>query len=361
MTFDISATWVNFSRMHNALTPFRKYSDFSGRASPREFWSFFALSAAVFVTAVVLTGVSAQTSAKATPTWALVYVFWWAVTAVPWFALLVRRLHDQGRSGWLVSINIAGYVALFIEPLAGMALLTISLGLMALRGEQGRNRYGEVADATLDTAGVSSGGDIETSGEQPPRDQHGVLRLSDGTFECAGMAFASYKEAYQFGLTEERRSTRQPGEADNGARGSVAIEGVYDPASKEQASENCASSMSAGVDKYEVTPTSDGRFMSGGYTFTTRAQAENYAQRRRGTATPSAVVGANGATASFPDNPTKPATYSGPKESWAEIEPGIKLGRDGQFYVRGYAHAKLDDARRAARLFLCLYMKNGET
>lgn len=348
MTFDISATWVNFSRMHNALTPFRKYSDFSGRASPREFWSFFALSAAVFVTAVVLTGVSAQTSAKATPTWALVYVFWWAVTAVPWFALLVRRLHDQGRSGWLVSINIAGYVALFIEPLAGMALLTISLGLMALRGEQGRNRYGEVADATLDTAGVSSGGDIETSGEQPPRDQHGVLRLSDGTFECAGMAFASYKEAYQFGLTEERRSTRQPGEADNGARGSVAIEGVYDPASKEQASENCASSMSAGVDKYEVTPTSDGRFMSGGYTFTTRAQAENYAQRRRGTATPSAVVGANGATASFPDNPTKPATYSGPKESWAEIEPGIKLGRDGQFYVRGYAHAKLDDARRAA-------------
>ncbi len=337
--------------MHNALIPFRKYSDFSGRASTREFWSFFALSAAVFVTTVLLTGLSAQTSAKATPTWALAYVFWWAVTAVPWFALQVRRLHDQGRSGWLVSINIAGYVALFIQPLAGMALLAISLGLMALRGERGRNQYGaasEVADARFDTVGISSGGDIEASDEQPTRDQHGVLRLSDGTFECAGVVFASYKEAYQFGLTEERRSTRRPGEADGGARRNAAIEGVLDSASKEQAPENRASSMRVGVDRYDVTPTSDGRFMSGGYTFTTRAQAENYAQRRRGTAAPSAAVGANGATAGFPDNPNKPATYSGPKESWAEIEPGIKLGRDGQFYVRGYAHPKLDDARRAA-------------
>lgn len=120
--------------MHNALTPFRKYSDFSGRASAREFWWFFALSVAVFVATVLLTGISAQSAAKATPTWALVYVFWWAVTAVPWFALQVRRLHDQGRSGWLVSINIAGYAALFIEPLVGIALLAISLGIMALRG-----------------------------------------------------------------------------------------------------------------------------------------------------------------------------------------------------------------------------------
>lgn len=337
--------------MHNVLIPFRKYSDFSGRASPREFWWFLALSAAVLVITVFLTGVSAQAAAKATPTWALVYVFWWAVTAVPWFALQVRRFHDQGRSGWLVSINIAGYVTLFIQPLAGVALLTISLGLMALRGELGRNRYGEapkVADATFDTVGVSSEGDIETAGEQRARDQHGVLRLPDGTFECAGMAFASYKEAYQFGLTEERRSTRRPGEADGGARRNATIEGVLDSASNEQPTENRGSSMSTGIDKYEVTPTSDGRFMSGGYTFTTRAQAENYAQRRRGTAAPTAVVGANGATGGFSDNPPQPATYSGPKESWAEVEPGIKLGRDGQFYVRGYAHAKLDDARRAA-------------
>lgn len=192
--------------MHNALIPFRKYSDFSGRASPREFWWFFALSAAVLIITVFLTGVSAETAAKATPTWALAYVFWWAVTAVPWFALQVRRFHDQGRSGWLVSINIAGYAALFIQPLAGMALLAISLGLMALRGERVRNRYGEapeVANAAFDPVGASTEHHIQTASEQPIRDRHGVLRLPDGTFECAGLAFASYKEAYQFGLTEE--------------------------------------------------------------------------------------------------------------------------------------------------------------
>ncbi len=337
--------------MHNALMPFRKYSDFSGRASPREFWWFFALSAAVLVITVFLTGVSTQTAAKATPTWALAYVFWWAVTAVPWFALQARRLHDQGRSGWLVSINIAGYSALFIQPLAGMALLAISLGLMAPRGERGRNRYGEtpeVANAGCDPVSASSEDDIQTTSEQPTRDQHGVLCLPDGTFECVGLAFASYKEAYQFGLTENRRSARRSSEENDGERRNAAIKGVLDPASRENASENPGSSMSTGADKYEVTPTSDGRFMSGGYTFTTRAQAENYAQRRRGTAAPSSVIGSNGPTAGFSDNPPQPATYSGPKESWAEIEPGIKLGRDGQFYVRGYAHAKLEDARRAA-------------
>lgn len=334
--------------MHNVLIPFRKYSDFSGRASPREFWWFFALSAAVLIITVFLTGVSAETAAKSTPTWALAYVFWWAVTAVPWFALQVRRFHDQGRSGWLVSINIAGYAALFIQPLAGMALLAISLGLMALRGERVRNRYGEapeVANAAFDPVGASTEHYIQTASQQPIRDQHGVLRLPDGTFECAGLAFPSYKEAYQFGLTEGRRSTRRPSEADSGARRNATIEGVLDSGSKEQRSENRASSMSVGADKYEVKPTSDGRFMSGGYTFTTRAQAESYAQRRRGTAAPSSF---GGASAGFPDNTAKPATYSGPKESWAEIEPGIKLGRDGQFYVRGYAHPRLDDARRAA-------------
>jgi uncharacterized membrane protein YhaH (DUF805 family) len=40
--------------MHNALMYFRKYSDFSGRASTSELWWFFALLVAVFVTTVVI-------------------------------------------------------------------------------------------------------------------------------------------------------------------------------------------------------------------------------------------------------------------------------------------------------------------
>lgn len=333
--------------MHNALTPFRKYSDFSGRASAREFWWFFALSVAVFVATVLLTGIGAQSAAKATPTWALVYVFWWAVTAVPWFALQVRRLHDQGRSGWLVSINIAGYAALFIEPLVGIALLAISLGIMALQGEQGRNRYGdapEVAHAEFNPVGVSSEDDLQTSYGQPIRDKQGVLRLEDGSFECAGRAFASYREAYQYSLSENRRSIQEIDKE----QGSADSERPLEQTTAQRTPEVSLPSMSSGTDKYEVTPTSDGRFMSGGYTFTTRAQAENYAQRRRGTAAPAPVIGSNEATDGFPDSPPQLVAYSGPKESWAEIEPGIKLGRDGQFYVRGYAHAKLDDARRAA-------------
>jgi hypothetical protein len=55
--------------------------------------------------------------------------------------------------------------------------------------------------------------------------------------------------------------------------------------------------------------------MSGGYTFTTRAQAENYAQRRRGTVAPASVIGSNGQATGFSDNPPQPATYSGPKRA----------------------------------------------
>jgi len=40
--------------MHNTLMTLRKYSDVSGHASTREFWWFFALSAVVFVTTVVI-------------------------------------------------------------------------------------------------------------------------------------------------------------------------------------------------------------------------------------------------------------------------------------------------------------------
>ncbi|KAJ8135904.1 hypothetical protein OY671_010883, partial [Metschnikowia pulcherrima] len=156
---------------------------------------------------------------------------------------------------------------LFIEPSAGMALSAISLGIMASRGEQGRNRYGdapEVAHAEFGPVDLSSEDDLQTSYGQPIRDKQGVLRLEAGSFECAGSAFASYREAYQYSLSENRRSIQKVDKE----QGSADSEGPLEQATAQRTSEVRLPSMSPGTDKYEVTPTSDGRFMSGGYTFT---------------------------------------------------------------------------------------------
>lgn len=97
----------------------KRLFDFRGRASRLEFWIFFAAS-------VLLTGLfDVIAAALASALWpsnrvslhdALFTVF---VTAwlVPWFALCVRRLHDRGKSGWMLVL------------LYGVPLLLIAIGI----------------------------------------------------------------------------------------------------------------------------------------------------------------------------------------------------------------------------------------
>ncbi|PZU14937.1 MAG: hypothetical protein DI591_11145 [Citromicrobium sp.] len=270
------------NNMQMLLLPFRKYSDFSGRASRQEFWFFLGLSAGIFLAAVVLTGVSAGTSAEASPTWALLYVFWWVVSAVPWFALIVRRLHDQGRSGILAWGVIAGYVMLFVMPTVGALLLLASLGLMSLPGDEGGNRFGEpppdgflVAEIGADTVPPSEDG-------QTPRaqkaDEYGVTRMADGRFGSHGHSFGTYREAHRFAAAQRRRSTaRVTAEKSPRAPARHAAKAFPSSASRPLAA---LPEKTRPVDPYEVKSTSDGRFRSGGYTFTTQAQAESFAARR---------------------------------------------------------------------------------
>lgn len=278
------------------LLPFRKYLDFSGRASRREFWSFLGLSAGVFLATVVLTGVSAETSNEASPTWALLYIFWWVVSAVPWFALIVRRFHDQGRSGILAWAVIAGYVMLFVMPTVGALLLLALLGLVSLPGDEDGNRFGEptpdgfvVEEISADTVPPSEGG--QTAGGQRA-DEHGVTRMADGRFGSDGHSFDTYREAHRFAAAQRRRSTaRVTAEKSPRAPARHAAKAYPSSASRPLAA---PPEKTRSVDPYEVKNTADGRFRSGGYTFTTQAQAESFAARRN--ASPLAVASIAGAS-----------------------------------------------------------------
>lgn len=142
------------------VMPFLRYADFKGRSGRTEFWTFFGLSVAALILTVVATGLSADTTnmpqpkvsgANASPVGAIGYMIWWLASILPWFAVQARRFHDQGRSGWLCLIGVAGYVAVGfgVMPLAGIMFLA-AMALMALPGEEAENRFGPPVDAGND-------------------------------------------------------------------------------------------------------------------------------------------------------------------------------------------------------------------
>jgi len=130
---------------------------FSGRTSKRDFWIGFAALFGAGIVANLLPLVGALAGL------ALVY---------PWTALMAKRLHDFGRSGWLVLIPAApaalsGVLALFAAlamnsvatagaafATAGFAVLVSTLAILVglgfllwvglKDGDAGSNAYGPV-------------------------------------------------------------------------------------------------------------------------------------------------------------------------------------------------------------------------
>lgn len=98
-------------------TCFRKYAQFSGRATRAEFWWWFLF--------VLLITLAAQVVSE---TLGLVVSL---ATLLPYFAVTARRLHDIGRSGWWQLIGLV--------PLLGWALMLY----WCVKDSDGDNAYGE--------------------------------------------------------------------------------------------------------------------------------------------------------------------------------------------------------------------------
>ena len=93
----------------------RHYADFRGRASMPEFWYFvLGLFLVLFLLLAVILGVSSFCTVGATSRRYVVCLVGLPFV-MPYLAVMVRRLHDSGRSGWWAG----GYLAVSI---AGRAL-----------------------------------------------------------------------------------------------------------------------------------------------------------------------------------------------------------------------------------------------
>ena len=103
--------------MKEYLNLWRRAFDFKGRSTRRDFWLPFLVNCAVWVLAVAVTLMFLSFAPAFTGILAAILWAYLVVSAVPFAALTVRRLHDTGRSGWwylLVLLGGVGFVILAI-------------------------------------------------------------------------------------------------------------------------------------------------------------------------------------------------------------------------------------------------------
>lgn len=107
----------------------RKYAVFEGRSRRKEYW-FFALFNTLFSTILVLSDSVAGTLDEASGLGLLSGLYSLAVM-IPSLSVLVRRLHDTGRSGW--------WALIIFLPVIGIIVLAV---FCLLDSDDGDNRYG---------------------------------------------------------------------------------------------------------------------------------------------------------------------------------------------------------------------------
>ena len=103
-----------------------KYTVFTGRARPSEFWWFMVLYFSVLLLSLEALAISAGLATTG--------VLIIAALTVPAISVMVRRLHDIGATGWML---------LFLVPFLGQVLM---LAWLARPGVARQNRFGPEPD-----------------------------------------------------------------------------------------------------------------------------------------------------------------------------------------------------------------------
>ena len=103
------------------LTCYKKYADFSGRASRSEYWYSMLF---IYLILILSSGFSENASEPVSMVGAIFYL----ASILPTWAVTWRRMHDAGSPGWWAFIPIAGLV------------------IAVTRSEPNLNKYGPVPE-----------------------------------------------------------------------------------------------------------------------------------------------------------------------------------------------------------------------
>ena len=89
-----------------------KYCTFSGRATRSEFWwfqlfTFLAMFISVGISALLMESLDSEGGM-------VICIVTYILLLIPNFSVIVRRLHDVGKSGWFLLIGLIPYIGAFI-------------------------------------------------------------------------------------------------------------------------------------------------------------------------------------------------------------------------------------------------------
>lgn len=112
----------------------KQYADFGGRARRKEYWMFTLFNIIFAFVAIFIDNVVGTTSFELNygVFYGLFYILYAITMAIPAIAVTVRRLHDVGKSGWMI------FIALI--PLIGSIWLFV---VMVTDSNPGENQYGQ--------------------------------------------------------------------------------------------------------------------------------------------------------------------------------------------------------------------------
>ena len=112
------------------LKVLKQYADFRGRARRKEYWMFALFNFIFLIVAMILDNVLGLTAGEL-PYGVFYFLYAFAVL-IPGLAVAVRRLHDVGKSGWMILIALI--------PIIGAIWLLV---LMVTDSQQGTNKWGQ--------------------------------------------------------------------------------------------------------------------------------------------------------------------------------------------------------------------------
>lgn len=115
--------------MNYYLAVLKKYAEFKGRARRAEYWYFYLFNLIFLFVAMILDFIFGL-GIKGLGIGPL-YIIYGLAVFIPGLALVIRRLHDVGKSGWMIFISLI--------PIVGTIWFIV---LMVKKGDVGENKYG---------------------------------------------------------------------------------------------------------------------------------------------------------------------------------------------------------------------------
>jgi len=149
------------------LMVWRKYAEFDGRSRRQEYWMFALFN---FLAALVLGALGCMGILINRDYGGILFAplgLYCLAIIIPSIAVSIRRLHDTGKSGWLILL----FVVLGFIPFVNLISGIVRLVFMCQDSDPGTNQYGpspKYPDSALANVPGSAGFSTLTLNYQPP-------------------------------------------------------------------------------------------------------------------------------------------------------------------------------------------------